>query len=412
MNPLISVIIPVYNTERYLRRCMDSIIHQTYQNLEIICVDDGSTDGSGELLDAYAEKDERITVVHKANGGLVAARKTGIAHAAGDYVSYVDSDDEIVLTRYEDLMDKGIRQQADIIFTDVTQVYADGSRLHMKNHYAEGLYERAQIESEILTHLCDLHHFFTYGLRSYLCGTLISRPLLCICQQMVDDAISYGEDVACMIPLLDHAKSVYMAHTGMYFYHKNADSMCHAIDASGEGGEKARCSIRAWYFHMKGLDVQIPAELQPNFREALKILIFYDVLMYDYAGVMQSLDATGDAETIFPYGVPRNHRVVLYGAGALGMNLYRYLSKRGVNIVLWCDRAWESYRARGYDVHSPEELQHAMYDNVLMGIGQYEITEKAAAALVKMGIPEDKIVFMKMQELTRERLERVYETNI
>lgn len=95
MNDLISVIVPVYNVEAYLRRCIDSILAQTYVNLEIILVDDGSTDGCGAICDEYAEKDDRIKVIHKENGGLSDARNAGLNAFTGKYVTFIDSDDWI-----------------------------------------------------------------------------------------------------------------------------------------------------------------------------------------------------------------------------------------------------------------------------------------------------------------------------
>lgn len=100
---LISVVVPVYNVEKYLERCMESIQNQTYSELEIILVDDGSTDGSGTMCDAYAREDERITVIHKKNGGLSSARNAGIEQAHGTYIGFVDSDDWIAPDMYENL---------------------------------------------------------------------------------------------------------------------------------------------------------------------------------------------------------------------------------------------------------------------------------------------------------------------
>ena len=95
MNPLISVIVPIYNVEKYLARCVDSIVNQTYKNLEIILVDDGSPDLCPQMCDDYAEKDSRIKVVHKKNGGLSDARNAGMAVSTGEYISFIDSDDYV-----------------------------------------------------------------------------------------------------------------------------------------------------------------------------------------------------------------------------------------------------------------------------------------------------------------------------
>ncbi|HCI64916.1 MAG TPA: glycosyl transferase, partial [Clostridiales bacterium] len=104
MNPLISVIVPVYRVEAFLPRCLDSIRGQTYKNLEIILVDDGSPDNCGKICDEYAEMDSRIRVIHKKNGGLSSARNAGLDVAVGDYIGFVDSDDWIAPEMYETLL--------------------------------------------------------------------------------------------------------------------------------------------------------------------------------------------------------------------------------------------------------------------------------------------------------------------
>ena len=103
MNEKLSVIIPVYKVEPYLRQCLDSVVNQTYKNLEIILIDDGSPDNCGAICDEYAEKDKRIVVIHKKNGGLCAARNDGIERATGDWLTFVDSDDWCELDYYEQL---------------------------------------------------------------------------------------------------------------------------------------------------------------------------------------------------------------------------------------------------------------------------------------------------------------------
>ena len=112
---LISVIVPVYNVESYVAECIESIQNQTYMNLEIILVNDGSTDASGDICDQYAAYDERIQVIHKENAGVSAARNTGIESANGDYIGFVDSDDYISPTMYEDMLKLMAEHDLDII---------------------------------------------------------------------------------------------------------------------------------------------------------------------------------------------------------------------------------------------------------------------------------------------------------
>ena len=123
MQPLISVIVPIYNVEDYLNRCVDSIINQTYKNLEIILVDDGSPDNCPKMCDDYAKKDSRIKVVHKENGGLSDARNAGMKVATGGYVSFIDSDDYVSLDFYEILLQTMIDNDSDIVECSVVKFY-------------------------------------------------------------------------------------------------------------------------------------------------------------------------------------------------------------------------------------------------------------------------------------------------
>lgn len=123
MNPLISIIVPVYNVEEYLPKCLDSIINQTYKNLEIIVVNDGSTDNSGKICDEYGERDYRIMVIHKANRGVSSSRNIGIKNASGEYILFVDSDDEIEKD-YVNVMARAVtNSDCDLVISNITDIF-------------------------------------------------------------------------------------------------------------------------------------------------------------------------------------------------------------------------------------------------------------------------------------------------
>lgn len=132
---LISVIIPVYNVEKYLIECVDSVLNQTYTNFEIILVDDGSTDESGRICDEYAAKDSKVKVIHQENKGLSEARNSGFFNATGKYVYFLDSDDWILPETLEKLLDKAERKNADMVFFDAYSFEDGRPEKEIKQNY-------------------------------------------------------------------------------------------------------------------------------------------------------------------------------------------------------------------------------------------------------------------------------------
>lgn len=133
----ISIIVPIYNVEKYINKCIESIINQTYTNLEIILVDDGSPDNCGKICDEYAKKDRRIKVIHKKNGGLSDARNKGINLATGDYIMYVDSDDYLELTACEELFDVITKTNSDIVCFNLVKKNEFGEIIDNNNIYSQ-----------------------------------------------------------------------------------------------------------------------------------------------------------------------------------------------------------------------------------------------------------------------------------
>ena len=134
-NELISIIVPVYNVEKYLEKCVNSIVNQTYKNLEIILVDDGATDNSGKLCDELAKIDNRIKVYHKENGGLSDARNYGVERATGDYIGFVDSDDYIDSEMYEELYEAIKKENVDVVECNLKIIYPDRVELFTEQKY-------------------------------------------------------------------------------------------------------------------------------------------------------------------------------------------------------------------------------------------------------------------------------------
>ncbi|MCD8145370.1 MAG: glycosyltransferase [Oscillospiraceae bacterium] len=198
MEPCISIIIPLCNAEQYLSRCLDCVLNQTYRNLEVILVDDGSSDGSGDICDRYAEQDGRIHVLHQANAGAAAARNAGLDAARGEYIAFVDVDDLIQRDYIEVLYGLIVREQADIACCDGVETAwgYDGSptgrRVRVKRNRV------IQRRTEFLRdYVCNEAEFYTDTIWGKLIKTELARL-----ERFPD--LRYGEDAQYMLHLFCH----------------------------------------------------------------------------------------------------------------------------------------------------------------------------------------------------------------
>lgn len=217
--PVISVIVPIYNTEQYLRQCVDSILGQSYGELEVILVDDGSTDNCPEICEEYKRKDNRVHVIHKANGGQAGARNCGLDAANGDFISFVDSDDWIALNLYDTLVGALETFDADIACCGTTLVYMNGDSFTPPTE--SRMYHPKEALKDLLT---------TDMLRCEVTNKIFHRILF--------DKVRFPEgriyeDQAVVFQLLGTGKIT--VHTGQagYFYRRRPESSmakCRPVD--------------------------------------------------------------------------------------------------------------------------------------------------------------------------------------
>lgn len=212
---IISVIIPVYNIEAYLASCLDSVLNQTYKNLEIILVDDGSTDSSGKICDDYAQKDSRIVVYHQENGGVSSARNHGILEATGNYVSFVDGDDIIAPEMYEVLYNNMINYSADISSCGIAQRQIDGEMTTFadnslntfnKEDLIKGFFDNSIIKETM------------YG----PCHKLFRTQFLK--HHTFNENYAIGEDLLFMFECIENSSKIVLDNRPMYFYLKRPGS--------------------------------------------------------------------------------------------------------------------------------------------------------------------------------------------
>lgn len=211
-NSLISVIVPIYNAEQYLEKCIDSIINQTDTNLEIILVNDGSTDNSGAICDEYAKKDSRIKVIHKENGGLSSARNTGLENANGEYVSFVDSDDWIELDMLETLYDACIANEAEVACGGRYDVYPQSTIVGLCPQKNECISTIEMIKKLFTSVECDCS----------VCDKLFKRPLF---NEIRFPIGQINEDEAIFYNLLEGVTRVALINKPLYNYFHRSSSI-------------------------------------------------------------------------------------------------------------------------------------------------------------------------------------------
>lgn len=197
----ISVIVPVYNVAEYIPKCLDSLINQTYQNLEIICVNDGSKDNSLEILNEYKKKDKRIKVIDKENGGVSSARNAGLKVCKGGYITFIDSDDYLDLNVYEKSIDKMKKENADVLF--YTCLWEpSGYKSPLENEtFTDPFY--------VLEHKCGI---------CSVCTKIFKRKHIIDNNILFAEDVSYGEDDLFLKMLLPHTKIITTLPEVCYHY--------------------------------------------------------------------------------------------------------------------------------------------------------------------------------------------------
>lgn len=210
---MISIITPIYQAEKYLEILINSIINQTYSDWELLLIDDGSTDGSAEICDRYAHKDNRIRVFHKANGGVSSARNQAMDMAKGEYLAFADSDDWVEADWLEQLYTIAKEQEADIVVSDYYEEYPQKTIMRSKDDDSIIVLNRK--ETLLLT--------FQNKIASYLWSMLIRRD---IAQERFAPYRAF-EDYATVFAWMRHVNKAVMLHTPLYHYRQSANSCLH-----------------------------------------------------------------------------------------------------------------------------------------------------------------------------------------
>lgn len=375
----ISVIIPVYNASKYLNKCVTSVLSQTWQDYEVLLIDDGSSDESGEIIDKWGKVDSRIRCIHKENRGLVSTRKRGVLEARGDYVCWVDADDWVENTFLEDFMEEMHKSEADAVVMALVQNIGV-EEYEVRNTLDNGVYRIEDIAEKMLYS----GDFYEYGIGPHLVTKMFRREDLLETQLLVDDNIRAGEDAAVSYPTLLKCKKICVYNKANYHYVQHSGSMTKTEnDKEYERIQKVIDHLRI-QFKMSGKYETLEIQLK----------IYKNYLM-----CLRQFEKLNDKEHLLkPYGgLQAFSRVIIYGAGVLGQKIMEYLrSEEKIKVVTWIDKNYMKYRKEKIEVDGPKVLNklEEQYDYILIANITHRIAEEIRCELINVyNINNNKILW-------------------
>lgn len=392
----ISVVVPIYNVQDYLKKCIESIINQSYKNIEVILVDDGSTDNSFQICNYYAMTDNRIRVMHKENGGVTSARKAGTALATGDYILGVDGDDWIEENRIEYLVKNGIMlADADMIYMGGYKIDDGESSLLWMYDVTEKTYWGGEIEKKVLQLGCGVkEELLNTKIKYIMYSWAIRRELLQEKQQLIDDRIVMGEDIICIWFCLLSANNVTVIRQSGYHYVQRNSSARH-----NDCGNYIEC-LNVWYHQLKKY-----IEEQSAYLKETKQIFIYATIRY-IIDMQYELLIRQSSDYLYPFSkVKRGSRIIVYGAGRMGYGLMKYLvNSEEYQVVLWVDSNVKKAELPKYKISPPADIGQADYDYIVIAVLYADVAREIKELLMLMSVPEEKIAWIDSDVLTEDAI--------
>lgn len=383
---LLSVIVPVYNTEKFLKECVDSILVQSFEAFELILVDDGSTDSSGDICDEYAEQDERVKVLHLTNCGIYQARKTGIKIARGTYVTFLDADDWVEQGAFDFAIGTFLRDDEIDLLTYAYRYNQDG--IIDKNSYEEGIYDRNAILNYVMNGMMFDLKIGKWRLAPSLCTKYIRKSLCYEIFNDVTDYITLGEDALITYPSVCGANKIGIFNRPYYHYRVNDESCTHIFPPE---------RIKQVIDFQKNITQQIDkTDCLPLLEEQIPgyIRMFIAMMVKGWFGMELSA-----IPYVFPADeIPQGAKVVIYGAGIVGKAYIReFVLNHYVEVAACVDRNFESMNVcMGINIIPANELKNVKYDFLVIAIFDEDVAMGIKAELMeKYDIDEEKIYWKK-----------------
>lgn len=379
MGDLISIIVPVFNLEKYIEECVLSICNQTYENLEIILVDDGSTDRSDILCDALAQNDQRIKVIHKEHRGNAVARRDGVNKAQGQYIGFVDGDDWIEQDMYENLYRFAMEHDAEMVTSAGYREYLQGvGPVLLADRLPEGVYDMSDPSNLLLHNIFPVGFDKEYAINGAIWNKLYKKGIILEVMNRFDDNFTLYEDNVINIAAILKASRVYIQHKPFYHHRERENSITYRFD------EHAYEHLSKGYFYFKEIIGQsVHKEILWNQLDEYMVHQVFDCFPIFFGGRYSIPTYVFDTQ-LFPFG----SKIVLYGAGVVGQQYKGWIDLLDAyQIVKWVDKN------NRIGVEAVDSIKDVKFDYILIAVKPEKVAEEIKEQLMSMDIEEEKIVW-------------------
>jgi len=373
--PEITVIITIYNKEQYVGAAIESVCSQTMENIEILCVEDGSTDNSAKVVQEYARKDSRIRMIQKPNQGLVLARRTGVKHARGGYICFLDADDTVEPDMCQELYEYMERNDLDLVCAGLRT-----SKSYLYHGLQEGVIRKEELKSVVENIFYSLHSVKPLMIQNSG-AKMYKRDLLYKSMEGIDPRLHFGEDSSFILPYLLECSSFGILHKCYYNIRYVEGSMSKAKDPLFFE------RLNAYYNHLY--------EVIQRYDNRRKLTAALDRYMAKIVIRGLNKDAglgiAGYVQANFIFDQIKN--IVIYGAGRQGIKWANKIAQSpDHNLVGVIDSNPEGKKILDYQVKNPKDLFDMTYDGILITVWNKDMQEEIRQLLLGMGIEEKKII--------------------
>lgn len=372
---IISIIIPVYNAEKTIQRCLESVLCQTFKSIEIICVNDGSTDNSLQVLRDYEQKDKRIVIIDKENGGSNSARKAGLNVAQGEYIGYVDSDDWVESSMYEELYNCIIKKDVDMVCSGFIR---EGNYISEEyDSISQGKYD-AEKKKKLLDNIIFNMDKFDLGISGALWSKLFKKSIMLKAQKRVPDSITIAEDKMIVLTYALYCESVYVVKKAWYHYVINSTSL------TQKPNPNYLENVNEVYKYF--LSLYEESDFTDNMRVQSELYITQLLIKGINSRMGFSIKNLMWITSDWSKNLRTNSRILVLGKGELAKTYIRQIENNN-----------DIFLAGAVD--EIKDIEKYIYDYILIAYKDKQVSERINEQLLKMGILQDKIIWDEQKEI-------------